>query len=168
MAEDEGRFGRISNSRSAWAPAGFRPVSARQVIRKFIYVYAAVCPSLGRMTTLILPFANSEMMTIFLDQVSKDFKDFFVIILVDRAGWHLSKRLTIPENIRLLPQPAHSPELNPVEHIWDEMREKYFHNKALKSLDKVEHVLCKGINRLNSRPEKLKSLTNFSYMNITY
>ena len=166
MAEDEGRFGRISNSRSAWAPAGFRPVSARQVIRKFIYVYAAVCPSLGIMTTLILPFANTEMMTIFLDQVSKDFKDFFVIILGDRAGWHLSKRLNIPENIRLIPQPVHSPELNPVEHIWDEMREKYFHNKALKSLDEVENVLCKGINRLNSRPEKLKSLTNFSYMNI--
>ena len=85
MAEDEGRFGRISNSRSAWAPAGFRPVSARQIIRKFIYVYAVVCLSLGRMTTLILPFANTEMMTIFLDHVSKDFKDFFVIILVDRA-----------------------------------------------------------------------------------
>jgi len=167
MAEDEGRFGRISNSRSAWAPAGFRPVSARQVIRKFTYVYAAVCPSLGIMTTLILPFANTEMMTIFLDQVSKDFKDFFVIILVDRAGWHISKILTIPENIRLIPQPAHSPELNPVEHIWDEIREKYFYNKAFKSLDDVENVLCKGINRLSSRPEKLKSLTNFSYMNIT-
>ena len=167
MAQDEGSFGRISNSRSAWAPPGFRPVSARQVIRKFIYVYAAVCPSLGIMTTLILPFANTEMMTIFLDQVSKDFKDFFVIILVDRAGWHVSKRLTIPENIRLIPQPAYSPELNPVEHIWDELREKYFHNKALKSLDEVENVLCTGINRLNSQPEKLKSLTNFPYMNIT-
>ena len=86
MAEDEGRFGRISNTRSAWAPAGYRPVSPKQVIRKFIYVYAAVCPSLGKMTTLILPFANSEMMTIFLDQVSKDFKKFFIIMLVDRAG----------------------------------------------------------------------------------
>ena len=167
MAENEGRFGRISNSRSAWAPAGFRPVSARQVIRKFMYVYVTVCPSLGRMTTLILPFTNTEIMTFFLNQVSKDFEDFFVIILVDRAGWHLSKRLTIPENIRLIPQSAHSPELNPVEHIWDEIREKYFHNKTLKSLDEVETVLCKGINRLNSRPEKLKSLTNFSYMNIT-
>ena len=146
MAEDEGRFGRISNTRSAWAPAGYRPVSPKQVIRKFIYVYAAVCPSLGKMTTLILPFANSEMMTIFLDQVSKDFKEFFIIMLVDRAGWHMSKNLKIPENIRLIPQPSHSPEVNPVEHIGDELSEKNFHNNALSSLCEVENTLCKGIN----------------------
>ena len=167
MAEDEGRFGRISNTRSAWAPAGYRPVSPKQVIRKFIYVYAAVCPSLGKMTTLILPFANSEMMTIFLDQVSKDFKKFFIIMLVDRAGWHMSKSLRIPENIRLIPQPAHSPEVNPVEHIWDELREKHFHNRALNSLDEVENTLCKGINLMNNYPENLKSLTNYSYLYIT-
>lgn len=167
MAQDEGRFGRISKTRSAWAPAGIRPVSARQVIRKYIYVYAAVCPSLGKMTTLILPFANTKMMTIFLDQVSKDFKDFFIIMLIDRAGWHLSKKLIIPENIRLIAQPAHSPELNPVEHIWDEIREKDFHNKAFNSLDEVENTLCKSINQLNSYYEKLKSLTNFPYLCIT-
>ena len=167
MAEDEGRFGRISNTRSAWAPAGYRPVSPKQVIRKFIYVYAAVCPSLGKMTTLILPFANSEMMTIFMDQVSKDFKESFIIMLVDRAGWHMSKSLKIPENIRLIPQPAHSPEVNPVEHIWDELREKHFHNKAFNSLDEVENTLCKGINLMNSFSENLKSLTNFPYLNVT-
>ena len=94
-------------------PQDRRPVSPWQVIRKFIYVYAAVCPSFGRMTTLILPFANSEMMTIFLDQVSRDFKQFFIIMLVDRAGWHMSKRLKIHGNIRLVPQPAHSPVVNP-------------------------------------------------------
>ena len=66
-----------------------------------------------------------------------------------------------------IPQPSHSPEVNPVEHIWDELREKHFHNKALSSLDEVENTLCKGINLMNSYPEKLKSLTNFPYLNIT-
>ena len=57
---------------------------------------------------------------------------------VDQAGPHNSKNLKIPENIRLLPQPAHSPELNPVEHVWDELREKALPNLAFKSLEEVE------------------------------
>jgi len=56
---------------------------------------------------------------------------------VDQAGWHTSKDLVIPENIRLIYQPAYSPELNPVEHIWEELRENSFYNRCYKSLDKV-------------------------------
>ncbi len=79
-----------------------RPRAPRQIVRKFLYVYAAVCMALGRITSLILPYANTEMMSLFLQEVSEDFKDFFVIMLIDRAGWHMSKKLKIPENIRLI------------------------------------------------------------------
>ena len=82
------------------------------------------------MTALILPFVNIDMMTIFLHHVSQDFKAFFVIMIVDQAAWHMSKRLKIPENIRLIAQPSHSPELNPVEHIWEDIREKAMPNAA--------------------------------------
>jgi hypothetical protein len=61
--------------------------------------------ALGKMTSLILPFANTEMMNLFLEEVSNDFKDCFVIMLVDGAGWHRSVRLIVPENIRLIHQP---------------------------------------------------------------
>lgn len=167
MAEDEGRFGRISVSHKAWCPAGQRPIAPRQVVRTFIYSYTAVCPTLGKMTSLIMPFSNTEMMTIFLAQVAKDFKDYFIIMLLDRAGWHRSQELKIPENIRLLYQPAYSPELNPTEHVWDEIREKHFYNRAFESLDEVEETLCKGLNILDRDPDKLKSLTNFPFLNIT-
>ncbi len=70
-----------------------RPKAPRQIVRKFLYVYAAVCMALGRMTSLILPYANTEMMSLFLQEVAEDFKDFFVIMLIDRAGWHVSKKL---------------------------------------------------------------------------
>jgi len=76
------------------------------------------------MTALLLPWANTDMMNIFLEEVSKDFIECLVIMQVDQAGWHKSKHLNIPDNIRLLPQPPHSPELNPVEHLWEELREK--------------------------------------------
>ena len=131
MGQDEGRFGRITDIRTCWAPKGIRPKVAKQVVRTFVYVYAAVCMALGKMTTLILPHANTAMMNLFLEEVSHDFKEYFVIMLVDGAGWHRSHGLRIPENIRLIQQPSHSPELNPVEHLWEELREKYLPKQSI-------------------------------------
>ena len=167
MAQDEGRFGRISTPKRSWAPPGIRPKAPKQIVRESIYAYAAVCPALGKMTSLVLPFANIKMMDIFLAEVSKDFVNYFVIMLVDGAGWHTSPKLNIPENIKFIQQPSHSPELNPAEHIWDEVREDKFHNKAYDSLDAVEAGLCEGLNELHSNPEKLRSLTNFPYLDVS-
>ncbi len=62
MAEDEGCFGRLSIPRRAWAPPGVRPHAPQQLIREYTYVYAAVAPAEGKMTSLILPSADTEMM----------------------------------------------------------------------------------------------------------
>jgi transposase len=107
------------------------------------------------------------MMNLFLEQVAEDFKGFFVIMLIDQAGWHMAKRLKIPENIRLLPQPSHSPELNPVEHIWEDLREKAMPNKAFKSLDHLEEALCNRLRELDRHPEMVRSMTNFPYLRVT-
>ena len=167
FAQDEGRFGRISDVRRAWSPVGARPQAPRQVIRSYLYVFTAVCPALERMTSLILPWANTEMMNIFLRQVAEDFSDYFILMLIDQAGWHISQKLEVPENIRLIKLPPRSPELNPSEHIWEELREKNFANKAFGDLDGVEDTLCRGLNDLARDPEKLRSMTNFPYLNIT-
>jgi hypothetical protein len=167
FAQDEGRFGRISDVRRAWSPFGMRPQAPRQVIRTYLYVFTAVCPALGKMTSLILPWANTEMMNLFLRQVAADFSDYFILMLTDQAGWHTSKNLELPENIKLIKLPPRSPELNPAEHIWEELREKHFANKAFKDLDEVEDKLCQGLTDLNKNPEKLRSMTNFPYFNFT-
>ena len=75
MTQDEGRFGRVSIPKRSWAPMGIRPDVPRQVVRESFYVYSAVCPSLGKMSSLILPYANTEMMTLFLENVSKEFSN---------------------------------------------------------------------------------------------
>lgn len=164
FTQDEGRFGRINDVRRAWAPIGMRPKAPMQIIRKYLYAYVAVCPSLGELTALILPWANSQMMSLFLKHVSGSYQNYFIIMLIDGAGWHISKSLEVPENIRLIKQPSHSPELNPTEHIWEEIREKHFYNKAMHSLDEVETHLCKGLVNLMGDPDRVRSMTNFPYL----
>jgi transposase len=168
FVQDEGRFGCSNDTRRAWAPAATRPQSPRQIIRNYLYVFTAVCPALGRMSSLILPMANTEMMNLFLAQVAEDFPDYFILMLVDQAGWHISRRLKVPENLRLIELPARSPELNPAEHIWEELKEKNFANKAFEDLDEVEENLCLGLNALADNPDKVRSMTNFPYLNITF
>lgn len=166
MAQDEGCFGRINSLRRAWAPAPLRPHVPRQMDREYIYAYAAIAPKLGKMSFLILPYTNTEMMNIFLKQVSEDFSSYFIVMQVDQAGWHESADLVIPKNIRLLPQPAYSPELNPAEHLWDELREKYFANGYSDSLDEIIQILCDGLMQLESDTKYLRSMTYFPHLRI--
>ena len=103
------------------------------------------------------------MMSVFLEHVAKEYADFFIVMQVDRAGWHQSKALQVPETIRLLQQPAYSPEVNPVEHVWDELREKQFHNRVFDSLDEVEETLIEGLLVLEADPAKVQWMTNFPH-----
>ena len=132
-----------------------------------MYVYTAVAPALGEMTSLILPSADTAMMNLFLEQVSQTFSKYFIVMQVDGAGWHHAHELVLPENIRLIEQPAYSPEVNPVEHIWDELREKYFHNRVFASLESLIDVLCQGLNELADDKKRLRSLTGFPHLNVT-
>ena len=129
-------------------------------------MYTAVAPLQGEMVSLILPEASTAMMNLFLEHVSLTFSTSFIVMQVDGAGWHRASDLVIPENIRLIPQPAYSPELNPVEHIWEELREKYFSNRLFSSLDRLIDVLCQGLAALASDPDRLRSLTSFPHFNV--
>jgi transposase len=164
MAQDESCFGRINRPMRCWAPPGVRPHVPTQVVREYTYVYVAVAPDLGQIVSLILPEASTAMMNLFLEQVSQTFSTHFIVMQVDQAGWHRANELAIPENIRLIPQPAYSPELNPVEHIWDELREKYFHNRLFSSLDRLIDMLCQGLTTLADDAERLRSLTDFPHL----
>lgn len=164
MFMDEARFGRISDARRCWAPYGVRPSVSAQVIREFIYAYAAVSPSDGHLDALVLPEVNADSMSLFLQEVSENHKDDHVIMIMDRAGWHTAKGVHIPDNITLHWLPAYSPELNPVEHIWDEIREKWFHNRVFLSLDAVEDQLVISLAYLIHTPDLVKSLTLFRWL----
>ena len=166
MFMDEARFGRISDVRRCWAPPGVRPVGFAQVEREYTYAYAAVTPFDGELVSLVLPGVNAEMMSIFLEETSHRYSDEQVVMIMDQAGWHKAKRLKIPANIVLSWLPPYSPELNPVEHLWDEIREKRFHNRVFKSLKAVETELVKALQYFLRSPTELKSFTCFSWMKL--
>src|SRR6266487_1881071 len=85
MAQDEACFGRISTIIRSWAPKHIRPLTPKQIVREYIYAYAVVAPKDGKMTSLILPSADTSMMNLFLQHVSRTFSKYFLVIQVDQA-----------------------------------------------------------------------------------
>jgi transposase len=166
MAQDEGRFGRISEARRCWAPPGVRPTCPRQVVRESLYVFAAIAPASGEMTALILPHCDPEAMNLFLQTLSGEFAGRLVLLQTDRAGWHRSAALQVPDNVRLFYQPSHSPELNPVEHLWEDLREKALANRAFASLDAVQDALVERLRELWDEPQTLHSMTAFPWFKL--
>ena len=148
MFQDEARFGRITDPRRCWAPAGVRPEVSAQVVREYEYAFAAVSPHDGSLDTLVLPSVNTEAMSVFLAEVSQRHASEFILMVLDGAGWHRAKRLQGPTNMRLIPLPPWSPQLNPVEHLWDEVREKWFANRVFNSLSAVEEQLMTALKTL--------------------
>lgn len=164
--QDEARFGRITQPTRCWAPEEMRPCVPSQIVREAIYAFAAIDPKTGNMASTILPTANTEMMNIFLKQVSQEFTTYFIVMQVDGAGWHRSDSLEIPENIRLIFQPPYSPETNPVEHIWKELREKHFANRMFSSLDELQEHLCSALSDLLSKADLISSITYFPHIRV--
>jgi len=138
MFQDEARFGRITDPRRCWAPFPMRPLCKAMLTREYLYAYAAVSVADGKLDTLILPTANTACMQIFLNEVASRYPEERIVMVADGAGWHRSHELVPPANLRLLKLPPYSPELNPVEHLWDDLREKSFHNRVFNSIGALE------------------------------
>jgi putative transposase len=164
MFADEARFGRMNRPRPCWAPMGVRPEVACQLVREFIYLYGAVCPKDGTCVFLVMPAPDTECFQIFLDTVAKKYSKDMILIVVDGAGNHCSEELEIPANIILQPLPPYSPELNPQENIWDEIREKIFKNFSLKSMDEVNDKLDAAALYIERNSKLVKSITSFPYI----
>lgn len=164
MFQDEGRFGRLGFPRRSWAPAPCRPSCSSQIIREYIYAYSAISPLDGKIESLIAPRSDTDVMNIFLKQVSERFPEDFILMVMDKAAWHTTKELQVPENIKLAFLPPYSPQLNPVEHLWKEVREKWFGNCVFKSIDAVEDQLMHALIKMNHNPERVKGFAGFQWI----
>ena len=168
MFQDEARFGCISDPRRCWAPPRVRPVVGAHVVRQYTYAFAAVSPHDGALDSLILPVVNATTMSLFLEEVAARHADEFLLLVLDGAGWHQAADLKIPDNMRLVRLPPYSPELNPAEHLWEEIREKWFTNLVFQELDGVEDVLEDALRTLENDPKRVASLAGFDWLKSIY
>lgn len=164
LFQDEARFGRINDPRRCWARAGVRPVVGKQIVREYTYAYGAFCPQDGASVHCVLPAMNGECMTFFLHHVRQKFPDDFILMVYDGAPCHSPGTLDVPENMMLETLPPYSPELNPSENIWDDMREKFFQNKVFDSMNDVIEQLCIAMNHYVDNPQKVQSITAFPWI----
>lgn len=131
---------------------------------EYTYAYGAVDVVTGEFDSLILPHVNTGCTQIFLDEVAARHAEKRIIMVLDGAGWHRSAILKVPSNMRLLPLPPYAPELNPVEHIWDELREKYFHNRVFDSIAALEDQLTIGLVALEEDTAGVKSIVAWNWI----
>ncbi|MCP4932655.1 MAG: IS630 family transposase [bacterium] len=163
--QDEARFGRINDPRRCWTRAGVRPVVGKQIVREYTYAYGAFCPQDGASSHLILPAMDGYCMTYFLRHVRKEFPDDFILMVMDGAPCHKDGAMDMPENMIIQRLPPYSPELNPSENMWDDMREKFFGNTVFDSMKAVENRLCEAMNHYADTPETVLSITSFPWTN---
>jgi hypothetical protein len=164
-AQDEARLGLIPITRKAWAPIGERPVANLKRRYEWVYLYAFVQPATGHVEWLIFPTVNTELFEIALDLFAKAIgagSNKHIVLVLDQAGWHTAKHLTIPQGIHLLFQPSHTPEVQPAEHLWPWIREALA-NDWIGCLDQLETRLIERCQVLNAQPESIQSLTHFDW-----
>jgi putative transposase len=157
MFTDEAGFGRINKPRYCWCYPGLRPVVPCHHIREYRYAYGAVEPLTGESFFLVMPYCNTDCMNIFLRELSVQYPQDRIILVCDGASWHRANDLKIPENIRLFFLPPATPEMNPIEQIWKEIRKRGFRNQIFKSLVNVIDRLCASILSLTS--DDIRSIT---------
>lgn len=163
---DEHRIGLQPIIRKLWAPIGKRPQLAVYPRYKWLYIYGFVCPEQGKTDWFLLPRVNTASMNAALEafalKLKKESKDKHIILVMDRASWHTTQSLKVPDNVTIVYQPAYSPEVQPAEHLW-QYTDAPLVNQCPDSLEDVEKILTAQCEALQKQPERIRQATLFSW-----
>ena len=147
-----------------WAKRGARPRATRQTKYEWLYVIGAVCPSTGQSVGLLAPTINTEMVNAFSDQSSREVGPGVHVVLVwDQAGFHTSGALALPPNVTVIPLPAYSPELDPVENLWHYLRSHHWSNRTYADHDALRLAAIDAWQRAALDPTVIQSVCRASY-----
>lgn len=162
--QDEARVGQKGCNAHVWYEKGVRPTARADKRFKSAYLYGAVRPGTDDAFALVLPRADTAMMQIFLDAFAASLPArVHAVLVLDKAGWHVTGRLAIPANVSLVNLPAYSPELNPVERVWLYLKERFLSHRVFTDTTAIVDACAKAWNDLTAEPERIASLTNYTY-----
>lgn len=151
----------------SWAIKGTRPRRIRQRQFKSSYIFGAICPRKDKGVALILPHANTEAMQLHLDEISKKItKGYHAVIVMDKAGWHLAKDLLIPKNITLIKLPPYSPELNPMEQVFQQLRKLKLSNACYNNYEDIDAACVEAWNSFVKIKGNIKRLALRDWANV--
>ena len=139
--QDEARFGQKGMTTRIWTIEGVRDQHPRQDGFKSAYFIGAVNPHSGQKYSLLFDGLDSRVMSEFFVGLSKEIKPHrHIVLIVDGAGWHSTEDLIIPSNITLYFLPPYSPELNPIERLWQHLKDNYLSGKIFKDMEEILHI----------------------------
>ena len=166
-SQDESRIGQQGSLTRIWATKGTRPRKVKQKQFTSTYIYGAACHSTGQSFGLILPYANTVAMNIFLSELSKEIKPGeHIALIVDNAGWHNSRDLSVPRNITLIPLPPYSPELNAMEQVWEWMKNHFLYNQYYSSYEDIVEKVSVAWNQISCDSTFLKSIIHRNWIHV--
>jgi hypothetical protein len=130
------------------------------------YIFGAICPRHGKGAALVLPSCNTEAMALHLEEIAAAVAPrAHAIPVLDQAGWHVTKTLPVPPNMTLVSLPPKSPELNPVENIWQFMRDNWLSNRVFTSYPNIVDHCCHAWNKLVNQPWLIMSIGTRQWAN---
>lgn len=91
-------------------------------------------------------------------------EDVHAVVVLDQAGWHNERALSLPQNLTLVPLPPYSPELNPVERVWLYLRERFLSLRLLDDTEAVIDACCAAWNMLTAEPDRIRSLCDYPWI----
>jgi len=158
--QDEARVGQKGTHTYIWAPVGSRPAMIRDNRHDSAYLFGAICPARGVGAAIIMPAANTEAMNEHLKEISTQVAPgAHAALILDGAGWHQSGgTLQVPDNITLLTLPPYSPELNPMENVWEFLRGNKLCNLVWNSYDAIVDACRTAWDFLIKDPDRIRSI----------
>ena len=156
---DEARIGQKNKITRRWAPRGTRPSAPKDQRTASTYIFGAVCPKEGKGAALVLPHCDTTAMTLHLAEIAAAVAPgAHAVLLLDQAGWHMTDKLPVPQNITLVPLPPKCPELNVMENVWQFMRDNWLSNRIFPSHEAIVDLCCDAWNKLINQPWRIMSI----------
>ena len=143
-----------------WARRGTRPRAPRDRRYAWAYLFGAICPERATGAALVLPYANAAAMCLRLEEIGHHVAPgAHAVLVLDGAGWHGASALAVPDNLTLLPLPPCSPELNPVENIWQYLRQNQLSLRVWPDYEAIVETCCRAWSALMRIPGRVASIT---------